>query len=150
MLSMLIAYDAAGNVVGTLDYLVARDENEIAIGLVDFSAHMTRGGKLRDVWEVSNAVGSDTWPEWIGGRAHDFRVELTGKKISALVHKQSGHRRERHEIEQAIADVQPDEQGTKDLRAVVGGPMRPIPLDDQGQRYQPRGGNLHLVDLANT
>ena len=44
-----------------------------------------------------------TWPEWIGGRAHDFKVELQGKQIKALVHKASGHRRERAPVEAEIS-----------------------------------------------
>jgi len=110
MLCMLIAYDAAGNVVATLDHVVVRDADGEVTGLVDFAAHEGADGKLRDIWNAGSAVGSATWPEWIGGRAHDFRVELDGKRIKALVHKDSGHRRERSAIEAAIKARRPREE----------------------------------------
>lgn len=110
MLKSLIAYDSIGNVIATLAHAVAKDESGNVVGLVDFEAHEAAGGRLREIWENDQAVGSATWPEWIGGRAHDFRVELdpapgnARARIAALVHKQSGHRRERHVIEAAIAE----------------------------------------------
>ena len=135
MLCMLIAYDAAGNVVATLDFMVARDVEGNVLGLIDFAAHEAAGGKLRDIWEMSDAVGSGTWPEWIGGRAHDFRVELSPEKqISALVHKASGHRRGRAAVEANIRDrigIAGDEPA--DIRDLVGGPNRPLILDDDGR-----------------
>ena len=148
--SMLLAYDAAGDVVGTLDYLVqyADDLDRTPLGLVDFAAHEEAGGELSDIWNVDNATGSKTWPEWIGSRAHDFRVELVGpagaKRIGALVHKASGHRRERAAIEAAIeariaAATETDSRGKPmaDIRDLVGGPDRPLHLDDPG-RNAPR------------
>lgn len=99
---MLLAYDFNGDVVATLDYLVIYDETKPGrppLGLVDFAAHEEAGGEHTDIWSNDAAVGSKTWPEWIGGRAHEFTVELDGspgaKRIVALVHKESGHRRER-------------------------------------------------------
>ncbi|MGD0121098.1 MAG: hypothetical protein ABSC46_00885 [Candidatus Limnocylindrales bacterium] len=87
---MLLAYDADGNVVATLDYLLSQD------GGTDFKAHEAAGGKLRAIWEVSGAVGSGTWPEQLGSVAHGFKVELDKqKRIVALVDKTSGQRRER-------------------------------------------------------
>ena len=128
----LLAYDAAGNVVATLDYMVARDDQGNATGLIDFAAHEAAGGRLRDIWDASNATGSGTWPEWLGGGAHAFRVELTGQLITALVHKASGLRRQRADIEAAIAAA-PVVDGAKDLRDIVGGPTRPLVLDDAGR-----------------
>ena len=87
---MLLAYDVAGDVIATLDWLVAFDENDDAVGLVDFEAT-----DPADVWEVDGAADSATWPEELGARAHDFRVETGGGRITALIHKASGHRRER-------------------------------------------------------
>ena len=58
----LVAYDEDGNVVATLDALVARDEDGKAIGLIDFEAHESAGGRLRDVWNVGDAVRSTTAP----------------------------------------------------------------------------------------
>lgn len=73
------------------------------MGLVDFAAHEEAGGELTDIWQVSNAAGSKTWPEWVDPRG--YRVERTGppgrKRITALVHP-SGRRRERATIETEI------------------------------------------------
>lgn len=110
MICFLVAYDASGQIVATLDHAVARDEDGNVIGLIDFVAHEEAGGRLRDIWESSAAVGSGTWPEWLGGRAYDFKVELDPNpgparaRIKALVHKTSGHRRSRADIEAAIAE----------------------------------------------
>jgi len=133
MLSMLIAYDAAGTVIATQDYMVARDAAGNVIGLIDCEAHELAGGKLRDIWIQDGAIGSGTWPEWIGARAHDFKVELgPDRRIAALVHKVSGYRRERSAIAQAIASAPVLDDGALDLRAVLGGPSMPLILDDQG------------------
>ena len=165
MLRMLVAYDANGEVVGTLNYVVAKDDEGRIVGLVDFEAHEDAGGKLREIWTVDAAVGSATWPEWIGPKAHDFNVELDGKRLKALVHKKSGHRRERAAIEAAIAErindkkaeakKRGDEQRSRlrkrgvrpemveqfsdpppepaDLRDLLGGPNRPLLLDEDGK-----------------
>ena len=145
MLSMLVAYDADGNIVATLDHMVAGDADGNTIGLIDFMAHEEAGGELTDIWTVDNATGSKTWPEWLGGRAHDFRVELAGpagkKRIGALVHKTSGHRRERAAIDAAIAArIKAAGDEPADIRDLVGGPDRPLHLDDQG-RNAPRPVN---------
>jgi hypothetical protein len=137
-LGMLLAYDAAGKVVATLDYVVQYDDDGVPLGLVDFSAHEEAGGEMTDAWTVSNAVGSKVWPEWLGGRGHDFRVELVGppgnKRIGALVHKTSGHRRERGPLEAEIARRIGAAHGQPaDIRDLVGGPDRPLPLDDEGK-----------------
>jgi len=135
----LIAYDAEGNVVATLDHLVVRDESGMVTGLVDFGAQEDGGGRLREVWEVSSATGSGTWPEWLGPRAADFRVELTDKRITALVHKTSGHRRDRAEIEAVIEATEPNERGERDIRHLVGGPNRPLLLDEEGRTTERPG-----------
>jgi hypothetical protein len=143
MLRQLIAWDAAGNVVATLDHVVAKDEEGKVVGLLDFEAHELAGGRLREIAEVSNAVGSGTWPEWLGSRAHLFRVELDPSpvgqraKITALVHKESGHRRVRADIEAAIAERINEERAKghakADIRDIVGGPQRPLLLDEDGR-----------------
>jgi hypothetical protein len=134
MLAMLLAYDNEGVVVATLDYLVVRNAASDVVGLADFDAHEAAGGKLRDIWDVSNATGSGTWPEWLGSGAHDFTVELDKqKRIAALVHKTSGYRRERAAVEAAIAAVEPNAAGAKDIRHIVGGPDRPMALDKDGK-----------------
>lgn len=138
--TMLLAYDAAGNIVATLDYMVARNEHGEVIGLVDFAAHEEGGGRLREVWDVAGAVGSGTWPEFLGGQAHAFRADVAGGRIAALVHRDSGHRRERAAIEAAIRDRRAaTEEGVPvDLRDIVGGPQRPLQLDEQGQNRPPQ------------
>lgn len=170
MLRSLIAYDVDGEVVATLDHMVAKDEDGKVVGLIDFEAHEEAGGRLREIWQSGNAVGSATWPEWIGGAAYDFTVELepdpspARARIKALVHKKSGHRRDRADIEAAIAerfndakleakkvgDKQrahlkrrgvsaevieqfTDPPPTVDLRDLLGGPNRPLLLDDEGK-----------------
>lgn len=159
MLTMLLAYDAAGNVIATLDHLVGQlmrldldDLDDTILGLIDFEAHELAGGEMTDVWSVQGAVGSKTWPEWIGGRAHDFRVELVGppgnKRIGALVHKASGHRRERAAVAAAIAArIKAAKGEAADIRDIVGGPDRPLVLNDEGKtigRPKVSGTPTHL------
>ena len=137
MISSMLAYDADGNVISTLDHLVARDTDGNVIGLHDFAAHEAAGGKLRAFWTVDGATGSGTWPEWLGPKVHDYRVEIKDKRIVALVHKTSGHRRERVPIEAAIEAV-PVIDGARDIRSIVGGPQKPLCLDDQVQNAPAR------------
>lgn len=153
MLAMLIAYDAAYAVIATLDHVVAHDAAGNAIGLVDFAAHEDGGGEHTDIWQVSNAAGSKVWPEWLGSRAHEFNVELAGppgaKHISALIHRTTGHRRDRAAIEAAIAAT-PIVDGVRDIRHLVGGPTRPLHLDTDGKTIgpddppAPKGTPAHL------
>lgn len=153
MLSMLLAYDDEGNVIATLDYLTSRDSEGNVIGLVDFDAHERAGGSMTDVWTVEGAAGSKVWPEWIGGRAHEFRVEKDGppgnKRVVALVHKQSGHRRERSEIDQQIAKrIKEAGDNPADIRDIVGGPGSPLVLDEDGKtkpRKKPKPTRLPFV-----
>lgn len=138
MLAMLLAYDAAGNVIATLDYLVARDERDVVVGLVDFEAHERAGGEMTDVWVVGGADGSGTWPEWLGAGAQSFRVVLDGppgqRRIAALEHRTSGHRRERADVETAIAvRIAAAGEEPADIRDLVGGPGRPLLLDAVGR-----------------
>ena len=138
ILGMLLAYDVDGNVVATLDHVVQYADDGTPLGLVDFAAHEDTEGEMTDVWVVSEAKGSKVWPEWLGARAHDFRVELVGppgrKRIAALVHKTSGHRRVRAEIEARIAARIDAAHGQPaDIRDIVGGPDRPLQLDEQGE-----------------
>lgn len=134
MLAPLFAYDGSGKIVATQEYMVAKDAAGNVIGLIDFEAHELAGGKLRDIWVVQDAVGSGTWPEWLGIQAHSFRVEIgpTGR-IDALVHQVSGFRRERIGIVQAIAAAPMMAGGLADLRAILGGPNRPLILDALGR-----------------
>lgn len=147
---MLLAYDSSGTIVAFLDQMIARDPDGHVLGLIDFAAHEDAGGKLRDIWDVQTATGSGTWPEWIGPRAFDFKAELTGKRITALVHRTTGHRRERAIIEAAIQAEpiieSPRGDRVKDIRHIVGGPTRPLILDDSGRTVAVRrsGTAAHL------
>lgn len=141
MLSMLIAYDDAGNVIATLDYMVSRDETGEPVGLIDFAAHEESGAEMTDVWMVKGAAGSKVWPEWLGGQAFAFRVEKSGppgaRSVTALVHRQSGYRRERAAVEAAVAERIAEANGAPaDIRDLVGGPDRPLLLDDEGRVRQ--------------
>jgi hypothetical protein len=144
MLAPLIAYDADGNVVATLDFMVARDADGRVIGLIDFEAWERSGRKLREVWEVGNAVGSGTWPEWLGTRAHDFRVERgPDGRIAALVPKNGGPKRVKRVIQQAITRrvASAGDGGTVDISDLVGGPGRPLRIRSSsggGHEHDPR------------
>jgi hypothetical protein len=156
-MSELLAYDAAGNVIATLGHVVARDDAGEVIGLIDFDAHEAADGKLRDIWDVSGAKGSATWPEWLGGAAYAFTVELDKQnRITALVHKTSSYRRERAAI-LATIEATPSlrtpagtDTGTRDIRHLVGGPMRPLALDSDGRTLDraPLGTPAHLPIIA--
>lgn len=145
-LGMLIAYDGAGEVIATIDFMVRCDPLTGAPrGLVDFTAREEAGRPHAELWMVDThdpghpIKGSKAWPEWLGGRAHEFRVELEGppgaKRIAALIHKTSGERRERAAIEAAIIERRASTPPGKpvDLRDLVGGPDRPLALDERGR-----------------
>lgn len=145
-IGMLVAYDAGLNIIATMDYLVVYDETKPerpVKGLVDWAALEEAAREMTEVWNVSGATGSKVWIEWIGGRALDFRVELSGppgkKFISALVHKVSGHRRELLPIALAIkARIDAaGPGGVADIRDLVGGPDRPIRLNYDGTNATP-------------
>jgi hypothetical protein len=147
---MLLAYQADGTVILTRDVQVMYDPDGVPLGLVDFAGHEEAGGEMTDIWTVESKIngvddgtvkGSKAWPEWIGGRAAEFRVELTGppgkKRITALVHNVSGHRRERAAVESAVAARIVEAAGEPaDIRDLVGGPDRPLPLDDHGRNIE--------------
>jgi len=133
-LSMLIAYDVNDVVIATLEVCIAYNDSGEAVGLVDFAAHELAAGELIDIWTVEGAAGSKTWPEWIDPRG--WTVERAGppgkKRIEALVHP-NGHRRERAAIEAAIEERIAQANGKPaDIRDIVGGPDRPLILDDDG------------------
>jgi hypothetical protein len=164
MRGMLIAYDERGNVIHTLDYMVVLDpDTQEPLGMLDFLLCEENGIGNIEFWKVltydldenGNKVlrdpqpvkGSKVWPEWIGGSAHQFRVILAGppgrKRIVKLIHKQSGHVRDREQIEAAIAErvEKAKAQGVPaDLRDLLGGPDRPLKLDEDG-RNRPRAGS---------
>jgi hypothetical protein len=138
----VLHYDAAGNVTGTTDWMVLYDETpeRKPIGLVDFAAHEEAGGEMTDIFILGDpdTKGCKVWPEWLGGAAYDFRVELEGpagkKRIKALVHKTSGYRRERADIEAAIAErIEAAGDGPADISDLVGGPDRPLLIGVDGK-----------------
>ena len=139
---MLLAYDADGNVIATLDYMIQYDDDpeRTPLGLVRWDVHEEAGGEHTDIWQVEGAKGSKVWPEHLGGKAHDFRVELEGpaggKHIAALVHRESGHRRARSTIETEISRRLKVGHGTADIRDLVGGPTNALTLDDKGKTMQ--------------
>lgn len=139
---MLLAYDADGNVIATLDFLVVLDPlTRDAVGLADFAgmeeaAVPFRGpGEHVNVWTIEGAAGSAVWPQYLGTAAHDFRVELDEqKRIQAIVHRPSGTRQTRAALEAAIADrVAGAGHGEPaDLSDLVGGPDRPLEVTPTG------------------
>lgn len=145
----ILFWDVDGNVIGTLDYMVSYDEQGRPLGLVDFEAFELAGGRLREVAEHGRAVGSGTWPEWIGGQAMDFKVEVRAggrggtHMITALRHKVSGHRRDRVAIQAAVDEAMTGKGpgDVVDLRPVLGGPGRSLRLDREGRSVArvPRG-----------
>ena len=136
---MLIAYDADGNVVATLDYWSSTTTIPTGRRWASSTSPPTRrrAASTPTSGRSHGAKGSKVWPECLGGRAHEFRVELDGpaggKRIGALVHKESGHRRERAAIEAEIAKRLEAGNGTADIRDLVGGPDRPLHLDKKGK-----------------
>lgn len=134
----LIAYDRSGNIVVSLDFLVLPD-GEGGFGLVDLEEAERTGIKLRGLWEVSGASGSAHWPEHLGERFHEFRVERDRRfalPARRLVHRLSGHVRHRDAIEAAVqqakAGAHPDARHAA-ARAVLGHPHQPLTLDDHGR-----------------
>lgn len=134
----LIAYDRAGNVVTVLEFLVLPD-GEGSYGLVDLEEAERSGLKLRSLWEVSGASGSTHWPEHLGERFHEFRVERDRRfalPARRLVHRGSGHVRDRAVIEAAVeqAKAMPDPAARRRAIAdIVGHPLRAIDLDATGR-----------------
>lgn len=134
---MLIAYDASGKILATLESLVVRDKEGHVVGLADFAATEAAGPLRQTVWEVEGAVGSGTWPEWVS--ASGYRVERDSEgRISALVHT-SGARRERASVEAAIAArIAAADGAPANIRDLVGGPGRllrtPADAETKGQR----------------
>lgn len=155
---MFIAWDADGNVIATLDTLVYHDPaTGETVGMVDMQTHEATGGRLREIAEVSGAVGAGTWIEELGGQAHDFRVELDPAwtredpahpfLVQALVHKSSRVKRKRADAEQRIlAAVEDAQQRGKplDLEPVIGlaqtspdAPARHLRLAPDGREAPP-------------
>jgi hypothetical protein len=98
----LLAYDAAGNVVGSLDEIVQQRPDGSLLRL-DMAAHEAAGGEATDYarFEHPDGIkGAKVWHERIR-HPHEFRVELEGgpgaKRIAALIHRQTGERRLRGE-----------------------------------------------------
>jgi hypothetical protein len=172
MLTMLLAWNASGDIIAARLKQVVYDDQGSALGLVDFEAHELAGGALTDIWRVWTrrddeprvyAVGSGTWPEWLGPAVRDFRVEADPRplvgvgghhRIKALIHKGSGYRRERADLERAIEerlavmrsnlppeaadDPLPESLLLSVLRAERGTPQRPKRVDADGRNAPPQ------------
>jgi hypothetical protein len=153
MLGMLLAYDDEGRVIATLDFLVFMNEQGDPVGLVDFEAAEAAGMELTDIWNVQGAHGSGSWPEWLGSKAQEFKVirdrgrmpqiaglehvgsregvDSAGRRIPATPAR--GYVRRREDVERKIAKKIQEAKGQPaDIRDVVGGPERPLLLDDEG------------------
>jgi hypothetical protein len=135
----LIAYDRAGNVFAWMDHLAIEDTDGV-VRAVDFVGCEREGVRLRTLWLVSGASGSTTWPEYLGDRFSEFRVELDARaplRGRRLVHRGSGHVRDRESIE---LDIDRRKQAqrrsgrrTLDVRTFLGSPVRALSLDDDGR-----------------
>lgn len=147
----LIAYDRSGNITTVLEFLVLPD-GEGGYGLVDLEETERSGLRLRGLWEVSGASGSAHWPEHLGERFHEFRVERDRRfalPARRLVHRRSGHVRDRAAIEAAVQEAKgrPLRERAAALRAAIGHEFAPLELDDTGRTRakverdaEPRGG----------
>jgi hypothetical protein len=127
--SFMLAWDEFGHVIATCEQLVGTSPEGVR-GFVDAEAHERGGERMRRLWNVNGAVGSGSWPEFLGGKAHDFDVILDGDGlplITALVHRRSGHIRERSAIEAALAV-----EGASRWR-ICGTPSEPLQVDDEGR-----------------
>lgn len=141
----LLLYGPDGAVIGSLESMVQYDDDGRALGLVDFEAHELAGGRLREVIEHEAAAGAGTWPEWLGAQAHDFRVELRpGPKgdtplIRALVHRESGYRRERSDVEATIAAMLDEATPGRavEMSDFIGSPGKRLELDTDGRNAVP-------------
>lgn len=154
---ILVAYDDEGNVIASVQYQTAIDPaTGDTLGMVDFAGMEEAGipfrgsGEHVNVWEVPGAAGSAVWPQYIDA-AHiaDFRVELDERKrISAIVHKPSGTRRNRDVVERAIADrIRRATGEPADISDLVGGPDRPLEVTPTGAiRRRPDRSARQLPD----
>lgn len=141
MICQLLAYDTDGRVIAILDQLVQLTDN--GVGMVDFEAHEAAGGSMQDIWNVERAAGSGTWPEWLGMRAHEFRVRVDRRSahpIRELIHLESGHRRQRAQVEAAVAERIAQKKAEAEARTaeqVALTASMPLQRDKNG-RFLPR------------
>jgi len=129
---MALAWDAAGNVVATLDYLVRPE------GIVDLVG-LDEEGRLVEAWSVPGVTGAGTFPAYLGAQAHDYRVIRVAGKITALQHKtKPGSRIERADIEARILAKLEAEKGNPqiNLTDIIGAPDRPLLLTAEGKLRQ--------------
>lgn len=87
---ILIAWNENGDIIATLDGLFEGTQ------AVDLEEREAAGVRLRTFWNVAGAVASGTWPENIGAEAAQYRVERGADgRVAALIHRETGGRRER-------------------------------------------------------
>lgn len=150
MICSMVGWDADGIVRLTVELFLRYDPATDRPIVVDFEETERAGTDLRELYCIRDRDGNDrlagygSWPEWLPpDKVHGrFRVDLRpgprggSPKVRALVHRQSGVRREREVIEAAIAERvrrAKERDELADLRDLVGGPDRPLPLDDEGR-----------------
>lgn len=146
---MMVAWDKDGQVVATCSFMARMEDGEV-VGHYDFDAAELGGHSLRDLWVVPRAVGSGAWPEQLGVQAQAFKVETRPgpkggtHKVVALVHKDSGHRRERApihaEVDRRVGAARAQEAltgtyGPPNITDLVGGygDNRGLALDEHGR-----------------
>lgn len=139
---VLLAYNADGRVVATLDYLSpVHPVTQEPLGRVDLALVEASGAKLRHLYMVEGAVGSGTWPEFLGVAAHDFYVVVDPSyrhRIRYLWHPESDHVRDREDIENAVAMevvVAAEEGRPPDLSPLIGdiGRRLVVEVDAEGR-----------------
>lgn len=130
----LIAYDARGSIFAVLHelYWTAPDGSVHAVDL-----EAAEGGRLRDLWEVSRASGSAYWPEHLGDRFTEFRVERESGRAVRLIHRGSGHVRHRGLIEDALAAIEETQWGPllAARRRILGDAGHPLRLGHDGRTW---------------
>lgn len=150
MLGQLLAYDTDGHVIASLDYLVKRDADGNVLGLHDFGAEEENGHEFdsatnsEGIWHVEGARGCKVWPQWLK-EPHEYTVEKEGKrgkkKIGALVHRPTGQRIPRSDVDGAINErIEAARHSLQpvDLRDLVGGPDRGLSAEKAMDVYARR------------
>ena len=118
-----------------------------ALAVADFAAHEASGKPLRAYGVNGTALGAATWPEWLThSDLAQMYLELEpgwdrmtdprsrpAHALRALIHRDTGQRRERTHIEAAVGRrVAAAGDGAADIRDLVGGPDRPLHLTQGG------------------
>ena len=115
---LLVLYHADGTIWGAFPPMVRYSSEGLPIETIDWEAREAAGLPVTDLLTVTTPgddanppiKGAKHWPESQVPDLHAHRVELAGKAghkhIAALVHKTSGHLRDRAAIEAAMEAVE--------------------------------------------